>query len=126
MSTQPRILLVMQRHWPRALILAALNEAGYDATGVSRMEEALAWPGLAPGQGPIRLIILDHEVLHDPESVQKLLQRHPESQALILESAVRPSIDGSYPNTLRYPVSIAEILQAVQQLLPAPVPVPSS
>jgi hypothetical protein len=114
----PRVLIVMEVQWPRALLLAALQEAGYDAVGAPTLKEALAYPAPAIGHDPLRLIILDHHVSGDDPLLSQLLQHHTQARTLFLESALRPAALASREQVLRYPTSIGEILRSAQELLP--------
>ena len=44
MTPPPRILVVSAEHWPRALLRAQLDEAGYDAIGAGTLSRALRHP----------------------------------------------------------------------------------
>jgi hypothetical protein len=112
----------MAAHWPRALIRAALREAGYDALAAPNLEEALSYPAREAGRGTVRLIILDHAVI-EPDRDSRLchlLARHPEALTLVLQSAFGPSFTRAWPHILRHPVTIAEIVRTTEQLLPLP------
>jgi CheY-like chemotaxis protein len=113
----PRVLIVMEAQWPRALLLAALQEAGYDAVGAPTLKEALAYPAPAIGHHPLRLIILDHHVSGDDPLLSQLLQHHTQARTLFLQSALRPTAP-DHEHVLRYPLSIAEILRSAEELLP--------
>jgi CheY-like chemotaxis protein len=116
----PRVLIVMAAQWQRALIRAALRDAGYDAVGAVDMAEALSHPAEEPRRGPVRLLILDQGAIQGPDdpSLDQLLRQHPEALTLILESTFHPSVQGTWQHVLRHPVTIAEIVQTTQQLLP--------
>jgi DNA-binding response OmpR family regulator len=116
----PTVLIVMASHWPRALLRAALREAGYDAIGTSTLKEALAFS--AGEGGRVGLIVLDHTVVNsrDYPLLADLLDRHPHALTLKLESATHRSKSKAWSHVLRRPVSIAEIVRIIQSLLPAP------
>jgi hypothetical protein len=117
----PRVLIVQAAQWPRALLRAALRHEGYDALGARDLPEAVSSTEAESGRGPVRLIILDQDVLQGGDAVLKqLLSRHHEALTLILESAFHPSIQGTWPNVLRHPVTIAEIVKKAQGLVPLP------
>ena len=59
MTPPPRILVVSAEQWPRALLRAQLDEAGYDAIGAGTLSRALRHPLDDPERGPVRLIVLD-------------------------------------------------------------------
>lgn len=118
----PRVLIVMAAQWPRALIRAALREAGYDALGAPDLTEALSYPEAEPRRGPVRLIILDQGTIEGVGDalLAELLSRHPGALTLVLESAFHPSVQGPWQHVLRHPVAIADIVSTTQRLLPLP------
>jgi CheY-like chemotaxis protein len=118
----PRVLIVMAAQWHRALIRAALREAGYDALGAPDLTEALSYPQAEHRRGPVQLIILDQGVIGraDDALLAELLRRHSDPTTLVLESAFHPSVQGSWQHVLRHPVSIADIVSTAQKLLPLP------
>ena len=119
----PRVLIVQPAQWPRALLRAALRHEGYDALGARDLTEALSYPESEERRGPVRLIILDQEALEGHDSLIAELTRHyPDALTLVLESALRPSVQASWPHVLRHPVSIADIVNTTQQLIPLSSP----
>src|SRR3954454_21547300 len=75
----PRVLLVMPEQWPRALLRAALREAGYDALGAPGLPGAIRYPVHPGDRGPVRLVLLDQAALADDEAAAllgTLLHRH--------------------------------------------------
>jgi CheY-like chemotaxis protein len=116
----PRVLIVMEAQWPRALLLAALQEEGYDAVGASTLDEALSQSAQAPGRASLGLIVVDHHISRDDPLFKALLQRHPDAQSLFLESALQPSDAELADDRLRYPLFIGEVVRAIQRLLPLP------
>jgi DNA-binding response OmpR family regulator len=116
------VLVVLADHWPRALLRAALREAGYDAVGVRDLVEALAQPATAPDRGPVRLIILDQRVLRDPEDVLlvRLLGRHGHPAMVLLAEATRSPVGGPWRLVIQRPVSIGDVVAAARALLPLP------
>jgi hypothetical protein len=115
------VLIVQAAQWPRALLRAALRHDGYDALGARDLKEALSYPEDEGKRGPVRLIILDQEVLEGHDSlVAELLGRHRDALTLVLESAFRPSVQASWPHLLRHPVTIADIVRTTHELVPLP------
>src|SRR3954470_19927901 len=53
----PRVLLVMPDQWPRALLRAALRDAGYDAVGAPGLSAALRYRPAVADRGPVRLVV---------------------------------------------------------------------
>jgi hypothetical protein len=119
----PRVLIVQAAQWPRALLRAALRHEGYDALGARDLTEALAYPEEEGERGPVRLIILDQEVLVGHDSLlAELMGRHRDPLTLVLESAFHPAVAGAWQRVLRHPVTIAEIVRTTQELVPLPSP----
>jgi CheY-like chemotaxis protein len=115
---EPRVLVVMEAQWPRALLLAALQDAGYDTVGAPNPSAALDHPATEPSRGPIRLIVLDPHIPRDDPELLELLRRHAGATPLHLESGLQPTSPVIEQHTLRYPVSIGEVVQRVEHLLP--------
>lgn len=115
-----RVLIVMPAQWPRALIRAALREAGYDALGAPNLDEALTYPADEVGRGPVRLILLDQQAVpeKDDQMLRRLLDRHPEAETVLLRGAFQRSIPGPWRDVVQHPVSIAELTERVHQMLP--------
>jgi DNA-binding response OmpR family regulator len=128
-SPPPRVLLVMPEQWPRALLRAALREAGYDALGAPSLAVALRYRTQTRDRGLVRLILVDQAVLADEESVtllDALLRRHGYPAAVLLARAMPahplPATAAPTPwrRVIRRPASIAELIAAVETLLPLP------
>ena len=110
----------MEAHWPRTLLLAALQEAGYDTLGAATVTEALAHPAREPGRAPIGLIVVDdHHISPNDSAVTDLLQHFPGAVPLRLQSALQPSTPTTDSPSLRYPVSIGDVVQRVEDLCKA-------
>jgi CheY-like chemotaxis protein len=122
--TPPRILIVIPAHWTRALLRAELREAGYDAVGARDLLEALAGDPAPPG--PVRLILLDQEALAagDEQLLEDLLarlrQRYPGALMVLLTSATHKAPEGPFQQVLRRPMSIADIVRAIERVVPLP------
>ena len=121
-----RVLIVMPAQWPRALIRAALLDAGYDALGAPDLDGALTYPADEPGRGPVRLIILDQRAVQDQDDhrLRRLRERYPEAETVLLRRAFQPRLPGRWRDVVQHPVSIAELTEKVRQLLPSPPPQP--
>jgi hypothetical protein len=109
----------MEDQWPRALLRAALLDAGYDAVGARSVPEAFALPVSDPERGPVRLVIVDRPVLgHEESAVAQLLRMHGNPIALLLAPAGEGTPAGSWHRVIHRPVSIGGIISVVQTLLP--------
>ena len=124
----PRVLLIMPDQWPRALLRAALREAGYDALGAPALAAALRYRAEMPGRGSVRLVLIDQASLtgdEDEAQLEALVRRHATPALVLLTKAsqkpsVRASVPGAWSRIVRRPVSIAELVAIVQQILPLP------
>jgi DNA-binding response OmpR family regulator len=122
----PRVLLVMPEQWPRALLRAALREAGYDALGAPGLAGALRYRADAPDRGPVRVILVDQRALTGDDAGAKLsgLARRHGDPALLLLARGGPGPDtspeGGWHRIIRRPASIAELVEAVRVLIPLP------
>jgi hypothetical protein len=99
---------------------ATLRHEGYDALGARDLKEALSYSDEEEHErGPVRLIILDREVLEGHDSfLAELLERHHGALRLVLESAFHAPVSGVWHRVLRHPVTIADIVRTTQELVP--------
>jgi hypothetical protein len=123
----PRVLLVMPDHWPRALLRAALREAGYDALGAPGLTGALRYRAEVPDRGPVRVIVVDQAALSDREAVLQLddLNRRHADPALVLlaragasraPAASAPA--AGWRRIVPRPASIADLVSTVEAVMP--------
>lgn len=114
-----RILVVSPRQWTRALLIAELDEAGYDAIGAASVLTALRYRGESPERGPVRLVLLEDQVL-DAEGralLPDLRQRHPVAKWAILAAAGAPAPAGQWDLVIQRPITVGELVQRVGKLL---------
>lgn len=118
----PRVLIVWDEQWPRALLRAELREAGYDAVGARNVFEGLAVPAEVPNRGPVRLLVLDEAVARaaGPDLLGRLRRRHGEPPVLFIARGVVEPPAGPWARVLRRPVSVGRVARAVRDLLPLP------
>lgn len=116
----PRVLLVMPEQWPRALLRAALRELGYDALGARGLSSALRVPPNEADRGPVRVIVIDQAALSraGDDELARVLARHDSPATILLARPTVTAPDGPWRRVLRRPVSIGDILAAVQSLIP--------
>ena len=117
----PRVLVIMPDQWRRALLRGALREAGYDAVGARGVREArIVKPGI-PARGPVRLLVIDQDALGVERShLDALRMQHHDPDVILLARATIQPPDGPWKRVLRRPVSIAELVNAVEALVPLP------
>lgn len=110
----------MPEQWPRALLRAALREAGYDAVGTRTLTAAMRFPPQETGRGAVRLVIVDQAALGGPNDPQlgPLLERHGAPATMLLARAAGSAPPGGWQRVLRRPLSVADIVASVETLLP--------
>jgi len=117
----PRILLVMPEHWPRALLRAELIERGYDVVGTPDLPAALLSRPAEKDRGPVRVIVVDQDVLVEPQSrlLDLLVSRHPNARLVLLGRAQLETPPGDWDQILRRPALIGEIAFSIERALSA-------
>jgi hypothetical protein len=117
----PRILLVMPEHWPRALLRAELIERGYDVVGTPDLPAALLPRPVEKDRGPVRVIVIDQDVLVEPQSrlLDLLVSRHPNARLVLLSRAQLEMPPGAWDQIVRRPALIGEIASSIEQALSA-------
>jgi hypothetical protein len=120
---QPLVWIIDSEHWPRACLRAELIERGLDAVGYQDLEEPLALL-LSPSSMKPQAIVL--ELRGQEEAAADSLVRLAGSgiPVLALGGALEFS-DMSIGNPpwaaiLRRPVTLGEVADQVQRLLPTP------
>ncbi len=114
----PRVLIVMPDQWRRALLRAAFREVGYDAVGTRSVSSGMKIPPKDPGRGDVKLIIVDQDALDESDApVDALIVSHGAASILIARSTIAAP-PGPWQRTLSRPLTIDDIVAAVQSLLP--------
>lgn len=110
----PLVLIVMPDQWRRALLRAALREAGYDAVGARDLAEALG------DRAPARLIVVDQRVLRAPNHalLARLLHRHEGPVTVLISESGRGPVGGTWRQVIQRPASIEDVVNAVRRWLP--------
>src|SRR5206468_2850084 len=74
-------------------------------------------------RGPVRLVIIDQDVLDGPDlaHVSALRERYGEPDVILLARATIPPPAGPWTRVLRRPVSVGDVVSAAERLLPLPV-----
>ena len=111
----------MLAQWPRALIRAALREAGYDAVGTQSLATALRIRPEDPERGAVQVVIVDQPALvasNADSQLSALLTRHRNPVTILVARTTVGSPEGSWTRVMRRPVSVGEIVEAVQALRP--------
>jgi hypothetical protein len=115
----PRILLVMPAQWPRALLRAALREVGYDAVGTRTVKGARALLSSSEGRGRVRLILIDQDALtEEARGDLEMLRRDSDAPLVLLAPTTRRVSEGGWAGVLRRPLTVGELAQAIERLVP--------
>jgi len=115
----PRVLVILGDQWPRALLRASLIDAGYDAVGARTIPEALSLLTGEGERGPVRLLIIDRRALGDQmDGLSELLGRCDHPPVVLVAAAGETAPSGAWSQVIRRPVTIGEIVAAVQARLP--------
>src|SRR5262245_16477758 len=120
MPLAPRILVISDEQWPRALLRAQLDEAGYDAVGVETIAAALDQPIEDPNRGPVRLVLVDSGfVAVEIEALEEARKRFTDIPFVVVHQAgaIPP---GRWAATLQRPVAIGDVVEMVRRLVPVP------
>lgn len=117
-AVPPRVVLVMSAQWPRALLRAALREEGYDASGTRSLNRAVPRGAPEAGRGPVRLVVLDHDVLTDADAPYLEELRSSGTLVLLLAPVLRRVREGPWTHVIRRPSSIGDLVQAIETLIP--------
>lgn len=113
----PRILLVIPDDWPRALLRARLRDRGYHAVAAPSVDASFAYPVGDPETGPIRLVVLDQRA-YDPESLDRLLQRHKGARVLLVALATSEVPPGPWTAVVRRSGHADDVMRAIREILP--------
>jgi hypothetical protein len=121
MALAPRVLLLMPDQWPRALFRAALREVGYDAIGSGSVATARRHDALEPGRGVMALVIADQDAVSGfKNDLRHLLESHGEPPVLLVAHATMQPPSGAWMRVIRRPVSVDDLVTAVQSLVALP------
>jgi AmiR/NasT family two-component response regulator len=116
------VLVVMPEQWPRALLRSALRETGYDAVGTRNLSSALRIPVTMRERAPVRLIVVDQAALDGDtgDRLERLVASHGHPPTMLIARSTSAIPAGSWDRVLRRPLSVADIVRAVQTRLPLP------
>ena len=117
----PRILLVMPDQWPRALLRATLRETGYDAVGTRTVNGARMLLASEEGRGPVRLMLIDQGALtEDAAGDLDALRGDSDTPLVLLATVTHREPEGTWARILRRPLSVGDVAQAIEHLVPLP------
>lgn len=109
---------MMSDHRARAVLRAELLERGLDAVGAPDLATAMLQPPFEEERGPVRAILIDHDVLtaSAPRAVELLASRHGRPSVVLLASTQLELPRGPWDLVVRRPASIGEIATTLEQL----------
>ena len=118
MTRAPRILIVSEDQWPRALLRAELRDAGYDAIGATTLSRALRHAPAEADRGPVASLVVDaRAAAAEPAALDGAPLRYPGARiVLVARAGAVPA--GPWAAVLRRPVTIGEIVATVRRLVP--------
>jgi hypothetical protein len=112
---------VLRDQWPRALLRAALREVGYDAAGTRTLTGALRLAEPETGRGAVGLILLGREAFSAEERPDlERLRTTTQAPILFLAGTGSDIEDGPWTLVLRRPISVGELVRAIERVLPLP------
>lgn len=116
------LLLVAEDWQSRALVLAELQEAGYEVNAQAGLRQALNHLARHPEHPPLVVLDLHGDEFATPETVDALLHLVPDAKLILIVGVyAEPGWDrfASGGNlVLRRPVSVGEIVEQVKQIWP--------
>jgi len=110
----------MLEQWPRALLRAALREAGYDAAGTRSLGGALRLAEPEAGRGPVGLVVLGQEACTDGDRPELGRLRHITGAPVLLVAPAGRAVEGPWAQVVRRPVSIGDLVRTIEARLPLP------
>lgn len=112
----------MPDQWRRALLRAALREAGYDAIGARDMEDAARYRVIEPDRGAVRLALVDQDATANAmDDLRDILASHHDPPVVLIGHATHAAPAGPWSRILGRPVSVADLVAVVQSELPLPM-----
>src|SRR5262245_41906121 len=116
----PRVLVIIGDQWDRSFIRAALREVGYDAVGARNPAEARRYRSIEPGRGTVALIVADHEAAAERDALSDVIASHRGPPVIIVARGTQAPPPGSWSRVIRRPLSVADVVAAVESTLPLP------
>ncbi|HSR89698.1 MAG TPA: hypothetical protein VLK88_00205 [Gemmatimonadales bacterium] len=117
----PEDLLLVAEDWQsRALVLAELQEAGYEVNAQAGLRRALNYLAREPEPPPLVVLDLHDDKFATPETVDALLRLVPKAKLILVVGVYaepvwdRFAAEGNL--VLRRPVSVGEIVRQVKRL----------
>ena len=116
------LLLVAEDWQSRALVLAELQEAGYEVNAQAGLRQALNHLARHPEHPPLVLLDLHGDEFATPETVDALLNLVPGAKLVLIVGVYAEPIWDRFATggsiVLRRPVSVGQIVEQVKRILP--------
>jgi CheY-like chemotaxis protein len=116
------LLLVAEDWQSRALVLAELQEAGYEVNAQAGLPQALNHLGRHPEHPRLILLDLHGDAFATPETVAALLHLVPGAKLVLIVGVYAEPVWDRFATrgnvVLRRPVSVGEIVDQVKRILP--------
>jgi len=116
------VLLVAEDWQSRALVLAELQEAGYEVDAQAGLRQALNHVARHPEHPPLVLLDLHGDAFATPETVDALLRLVPRAKLLLIVGVYAEPVWDRFASggniLLRRPVSVGEIVEQVKRIRP--------
>lgn len=116
----PRVIVIEPDQWTRSLTRAALREVGYDAVGALNPAHAERQHMSTTGRGPVRIVIIDQDAVHDARAVERLHATLGAPGMILVRRPTRAEPAGPWTVVLTRPVSVAQLVDAVRNIHPLP------
>jgi len=114
----PRVLVIIADQWDRSFIRAALREVGYDAVGARNPAEARRYRSIEAGRGTVDLIVADHEAAAERDVLADVVASHRSPPVILVARGTQAPPPGSWSRVIRRPLSVADVVTAVESVLP--------
>lgn len=120
MHPAPRVIVVEPDQWPRAIMRAALIEAGYDAIGSRGLAASLRIPAADPVRGSVVAVVVDNDALAAAsiDVGRSFRQRFRGAAMVLIARPTRAAARGSWAAVLKRPASVADVVDAVRRVAP--------
>ncbi|HEU5153973.1 MAG TPA: response regulator [Gemmatimonadales bacterium] len=116
------LLLIAEDWQSRALVLAELQEAGYEVNAQAGLRQALNHLAGNPEPAPLVLLDLHGDEFATPETVDALLHLVPKAKLVLIVGVYAEPVWDRFARkgnvVLRRPVSVGEIVAEVRRILP--------
>jgi hypothetical protein len=112
------IVLVVPRHWERALLRAELIERGHDVAALRGLGDLLFFRPAQAGHAPISVVLIDDKALagRRRQLLPVVRARNPAARFVLLTGATDRPADAGATEVLRRPMSIGQVATRLGEL----------